>query len=214
MPCCIPVRLARDNSPNATSTPSLSLPVFSSTKTKNFWQEAKKNFSVEQKFFEAKNFSELDPNELKKPISIPPPKSYKEAMLTPWRKSYFEAAKKEIEGHEKSNTWTLVPRSSMPPGKSIIRGKWVFADKRDEAGQMLKFKARFVAMGFTQKYGEDFSETFAGVVIGKTFRVMLSILVSDPQYEMQHWDVRMAFTQAKLDFIWNSPKVSRVMKEG
>ena len=54
-------------------------------------------------------------------------------------------------------------------------------------------------MGFTQIHGEDFAETFAGVVIGKTFRIMLSILVSNPQNNMEHWDVRMAFTQAKLE---------------
>ena len=181
-------------------SPQDALPAFDSKKTKNFWQKAagEKIFSVEQKYAEVGELVEVSA-EQDKPISIPPPKTFREAMLSPWRKQYFQAAQKEIDGHVKSETWTLIPRSQLPRGKNILRGKWVFTDKRDERGKIVKFKARFVAMGFTQKFGEDFSETFAGVVIGKTFRILLSILNSDPGYSMEHWDVRMAFTQAKLE---------------
>ena len=54
-------------------------------------------------------------------------------------------------------------------------------------------------MGFTQTHGTDYFETFAGVVITKTFRTMLVILNENPENEMEHWDVKMAFTQAKVD---------------
>jgi len=134
-----------------------------------------------------------------KPVGIPPPKTLREARLCPWWPEYKKAAQTEFDGHLKSQTWTLVPRSSVPPGKNILRGKWVFDDKRDEAGKIIKFKSRFVAMGFTQKYGIDYQETFAGVMIGKSFRIMLVILNEDPTHEIEHWDVRQAFTQAKLD---------------
>ena len=86
----------------------------------------------------------------------------------------------------KNRTWELVPIASVPKGKSIIRGKLVFADRRDEKGAIVKFKARFVAMGFMQKKGTDFTETFAGVVIGKSFRTMLIILTENPHHEMEH----------------------------
>ena len=75
----------------------------------------------------------------------------------------------------------------------------MFDDKRGQDGKVIRFKARFVAMGFTQKPGMDYSETFAGVVISKTFRIMLVILNEDPSYEMQHWDVKLAFTKAPVD---------------
>ena len=119
--------------------------------------------------------------------------------MCPWWKEYRAAAQVEFDGHLKSGTWKLVPRGSVPRGRTILRGKWVFDDKRNEEGRILKFKARFVAMGFTQKYGIDYQETFAGVMIGKSFRTMLIILNEDSTNEMEHWDVRMAFTQAKLD---------------
>ena len=54
-------------------------------------------------------------------------------------------------------------------------------------------------MGNTQKYGVDYEETFAGVMVSKSFRIMLSILNESPFNEMEHWDVKMAFTQAPLE---------------
>ena len=147
-------------------------------------------------FLTASPIQLLDP--LNKPVGIPPPKTLREARLCPWWKQYKAAAQVEFDGHVKSKTWELVPRKSVPADRSILRGKWVFDDKRDEEGKLLRFKARFVAMGFTQKAGIDYTETFAGVMVGKSFRTMLIILNEDPTHEMEHWDVRMAFTQATL----------------
>jgi hypothetical protein len=39
--------------------------------------------------------------------------------------------------------------------------KWVFKLKRDEAGAIVKHKARLVARGFVQREGIDFDDTFA-----------------------------------------------------
>ena len=159
-----------------------------------------------ERLIEKSNFSSVEDQEnlnlqdpFLKPISIGPPKTLREARLSPWWPQYHAAAQTEYDGHIRSKTWELVPKSSIPKGKNILRGKWVFDDKRGEDGKILKFKARFVAMGFTQKEGVDFTETFAGVVIAKSFRIMLGILNEDPTHEMEHWDVRMAFTQAFLD---------------
>lgn len=137
-------------------------------------------------------------NPLEKLASIPPPETLREARLSPWWPQYQQAMQVEYDGHLENKTWQIIPRSEMPKGANLILGKWVFDDKRGEDGKILKFKARFVAMGFTQKHGIDYDETFAGVVVAKTFRIMLSILNEDPENEMEHWDVKMAFTQAPL----------------
>ena len=110
---------------------------------------------------------------------------------------YKAATIVENDGHLK-NRRELVKKSSIPYGKSILRGKWVFDDKRDEFGKILKFKARYVVMGFTQKKGIDYNETFAGVVVAKSFRTMLIVLNDEKFYEMEHWDIKMVFTQADL----------------
>ena len=111
---------------------------------------------------------------------------------------YKKAAQIEYDGHIAAGTWEIVPLKTVPFGSNILRGKWIFDDKRGEDGKILKFKARFVDMGCTQKYGVDYDETFAGVVVAKSFRIMLSILNEDPTYEMEHWYVKMAFTQATV----------------
>ena len=136
---------------------------------------------------------------LNKPISISPPKTLREAKMSPWWPQYKCASQIEYDGHIQSGTWVLVPKTSVPWGKNILRGKWVFDDKRGEDGRILKYKARFVAMGFTQTLGVDYNETFAGVMVAKSFRIMLVILNEDPTFEMEHWDIRMAFTQAFVE---------------
>jgi hypothetical protein len=81
-----------------------------------------------------------------KPISIPPPQTLREAQLSPWWPEYKDAMHVEYDGIIENNTWEIVLRSQMPSGANLVRGKWVFDDKRDEDGKILKFKARFVAM--------------------------------------------------------------------
>lgn len=100
-------------------------------------------------------------------------------------------------------------KENIPKGKNILTGKLVFDDKRGNDEKISRFKARFVAMGFTQKCGVDFTKTFAGVVIGKSFRIMLVKLNESPTHEMQHWDIKQAFTQAELqeDLIMYSPEI-------
>ena len=148
-----------------------------------------------------------------KPVGIPPPKTLREARSCPWWPQYRKAAQIEFDGHQKSQTWKLVPKSSVPPGKTILRGKWVWDDKRDETGKLIKFKARFVACGYTQKYGIDYQDTYAGVMIGKSFRIMLAILNENSTPELVHWDIRQAFKKQKQNlrrnFICTSRSFSR-----
>jgi len=84
-----------------------------------------------------------------------------------------------------------VPITQVPVGKNILRGKFVFDDKRDQTGKVVRFKARFVAMGYTQRFREDYFETFASVVVTKSLRILLSILNEDPTHDMEHWDVNL-----------------------
>ena len=53
--------------------------------------------------------------------------------------------------------------SSKPEGKIIVSSKWIFKIKHAPDGSIEKYKARFVAKGFSQKEGIDYEETFAPV---------------------------------------------------
>ena len=49
----------------------------------------------------------------------------------------------------------------QPPHKHLVDAKWVFTRKRDAEGNIVKYKARLVARGFSQRPGFDFEETYA-----------------------------------------------------
>jgi hypothetical protein len=64
----------------------------------------------------------------------------------------------EMDAVEKNCTREL---ADLPHGHIVITLKWVFKLKRDEAGAIVKHKARLVARGFMQWEGIDFDDTFA-----------------------------------------------------
>ena len=185
-------------------------PPASSSRLEQFWKNARDGNMEEKMFFvqdenHGKNtkFGDFLPQgknvSFDKPISISPPATLREAKLSPWWPHYKKAIQAEYDGHLESKTWETIPIKNVPFGKNILRGKWILDDKRGDDGKIVKYKARFVAMGNTQKYLVDYDETFAGVMVVKSFRILLCILNENPEYEMEHWDVKMAFTQAPLE---------------
>ena len=66
-----------------------------------------------------------------------------------------------MEGYQwimKNDVWDIVPK---PKGKSVVSSKWIYKIKHASNGSIKKYKARFVARGFSQKEGIDYEETFA-----------------------------------------------------
>ena len=73
----------------------------------------------------------------------------------------------------KNGVWEIVPR---PEGKSVVTSKWLYKIKYVADGSIEKYKARFVARGFSQVEGVDYDETFASIYIFSSIRAVISIL--------------------------------------
>ena len=85
------------------------------------------------------------------------PTSYEEALQ---KKEWVEAMTKEYQSIMKNDDWDIV---SKPENKSVVSSKWIYKIKHATDVSIEKYKARFVARGFSQKEGIDFEETFATV---------------------------------------------------
>lgn len=78
----------------------------------------------------------------------------------------------QIRTLEASHTWHIVP---LPPDKNIVDCKWMFKIKYTPDGTFDKYKARFVAKGFTQTSGVNYFEIYASFAKMTTVRVILAL---------------------------------------
>ncbi|GJX39390.1 putative ribonuclease H-like domain-containing protein, partial [Tanacetum coccineum] len=94
-----------------------------------------------------------------------------------------------------NEVWTLV---DLPNGKRAIGTKWVFRNKKDERGIMIKNKARLVAQGYTQEEGIDYDEVFAPVARIEAIRLFLAY-ASFKDFVVYQMDVKSAFLYGKIE---------------
>jgi len=77
----------------------------------------------------------------------------------------------ELDQIKKNNTWELVPR---PKDKNIMRTKWVFKNKLNEEGKVIRNKAKLVCKGYTKVECIDFDKTFAPIARLDAIRMFLA----------------------------------------
>ena len=95
-----------------------------------------------------------------------------------------------------NQVWELV---NALYGSKILTGRWVFKLKKDRFGNVLKYKARWVAYGYKQQYGVDYEETFAAVAKPISWKALLALAVLRKDVEINQMDVVTAFLYGFLD---------------
>nr|GEU94141.1 retrovirus-related Pol polyprotein from transposon TNT 1-94 [Tanacetum cinerariifolium] len=100
-----------------------------------------------------------------------------------------EAMQEELLQFKLLNVWTLV---DLPPGKRAIGTKWVYRNKKDQRGIVVRNKTSLVAQGHRQKEGIDYDEVFAPVARIEAIRLFLAY-ASFLDFTVYQMDVKSAF---------------------
>ncbi|GJZ72523.1 retrovirus-related pol polyprotein from transposon TNT 1-94 [Tanacetum coccineum] len=124
-------------------------------------------------------------------LSEEKPKKVSKALKHP---RWVDAMQDELNQFARNKVWTLVP---APYGKTIIRSKWVFRNKRDDTRIVIKNKARLAAQGCNHQEGIDYDDTFTPVARLEAIRIFLAFAtyINFIVYQM---DVKSAFLNGKL----------------
>ena len=125
---------------------------------------------------------------------VPDPNSYKQAIKSKDNEHWKNAMCEEINSMYKNQAWKLV---DPPKGASIVGCRWVYKKKLDNKGKLVKYKARLVAQGFSQKYGSNFDEVYSPVVKFNSIRTLIAIAAAQ-NLHMQQLDITTAFLNGTL----------------
>ena len=91
----------------------------------------------------------------------------------------------------KNDVWDVVPR---PEGKSVVTSKWIYKIKHAADGSIEKYKARFVARGFSQKEEIDYDETLAPVAKYTSIRAIME-LAAKLGWKLHQMDMNTNFSE-------------------
>lgn len=119
-------------------------------------------------------------------LSAIEPKNINEALKD---ESWVIAMQEELNQFKANDVCELVP---IPMNMTIIGTKWVYRNKLDENGIVIRNKARLVAQGYNQQEGIDYDETYAPVARLESIRILLAYAcVLD--FKLFQMDVKSAF---------------------
>ena len=114
------------------------------------------------------------------------PSTFEEASQhSVWRDAMMD----EYHSIMKNDVWEIVP---TPEGKSVVTSRWLYKLKHAADGSVEKYKARFVARGFSHVERIDYDETFAPIARYTFIRSLISI-AAKMGWKIHQMDVKTAF---------------------
>nr|GFA26484.1 hypothetical protein [Tanacetum cinerariifolium] len=101
---------------------------------------------------------------------------------------WVSAMQEELDQFARLKVWRLVPRHE---GKTFIKTKWIFKNKKDESSLVIQNKARLIAVGI------DYDETFASVALIEAIRLFLTY-AAHKDFTVYQMDVKTTFLNGIL----------------
>ena len=124
------------------------------------------------------------------------PKSVDECRHRQDWPTWREAIQAELKSLEKREVFG--PVAHTPKGVKPVGYKWVFVRKRNEKNEIVRYKARLVAQGFSQVLVINYDETYSPVVDATTLRFLIGLTVFEGLH-MRLMDVVTAYLYGSLD---------------
>ncbi|KAJ3546984.1 hypothetical protein NMY22_g1838 [Coprinellus aureogranulatus] len=122
------------------------------------------------------------------------PLTLAEALAGPDGPKWRAALGDEIRSLNENDVFEVVP---IPAGVVPVTSKPVMTIKTNEHGEVVRYKVRIVARGFTQVKGVDFSETFSPVANLESIRIIVA-LAAMFDLELDQMDVKTAYLNGIL----------------
>lgn len=136
-----------------------------------------------------KNINFLCIQQISDPLTVEEALSSNEALH--WKRAMDEEYKSLME----NNTWEI---TTLPQNKRAIPCKWVFKTKTNEEGKIIKYKARLVIKGCSQKKGIDYNEVFSPVVRYSSLRYLFA-MAAKYDLDIILMDAVSAFLQGDIE---------------
>ena len=124
------------------------------------------------------------------------PKTFQEAWHYPVeneRNNWRAAIRKEMRSMINRGVWRETDRAKIPKSRRLIGNKWVFKIKRDGT-----YRARLVALGYSQIPGVDYTDNFAPVAHDFSFRIAHARMMVE-NFDSLVMDVETAFLYGEID---------------
>ena len=122
------------------------------------------------------------------------PQNYKEVMACP--DLWMPAMETEWAILAEREVFRLV---DPPPGAHIIKSMWVYANKYNTDGNVIRRKACLVAKGFLQIPGLKYDQTYASVVRLESFQ-MVAAIAATLNLHLWQVDIISAFLYSPNEF--------------
>lgn len=123
------------------------------------------------------------------------PLTLEEALSGSQSHYWQKAMEEEYKSLLKNNTWILC---DLPANTKAISCKWVFKTKRNESGDIVKYKARLVIRGCAQKQGFDYNEVYSPVIRYSSLRYLFTLAVKY-DLDIDQMDAVSAFLQGDIE---------------
>ena len=120
------------------------------------------------------------------------PSSFEEVVQEP---TWVDAMVEEYDSIVRNSAWEIVPR---PVGKSVVGSRWIYKVKQVADGSVEKYKARFVARGFSQIEGIEYEETVALVARYSSIWTILA-LSAQMGWHIHQMDVKTVFLNGIIE---------------